>query len=181
MSVDTPNPKPSRSPFSSYLDVDWPNWTPQDRATLLFVIDGDRILLIRKKRGLGAGKINGPGGRIEPGESPKQCALRELHEEVGVHALSPVACGEHHFQFTDGYSLHVYVFASRSFRGEPIETDEAVPLWVSCEEIPYDEMWEDDRLWLPHMLAGRPFVGWYLFDGDSMVDYRLEVEESSQG
>jgi 8-oxo-dGTP diphosphatase len=176
MSVDTPEPQPSRSHLLSYRDVDWSCWEPTDRATLLFVLDGDQILLIRKKRGLGAGKINGPGGRIEPGESPKDCALRELHEEVGLRALSPVKWGEHHFQFTDGYSLHVHVFASTDFTGVPIETDEAIPMWFSCSELPYDEMWEDDRLWLPHMLAGRRFTGWYLFDGDSMVDYRLDVE-----
>jgi 8-oxo-dGTP diphosphatase len=61
------------------------------------------------------------------------------------------------------------------FSGEPIETDEAIPMWFATDELPYEEMWEDDRLWMPHMLAGRPFVGWYLFDGDTMVDYRLDV------
>ncbi len=180
MSGNAPHPEPTHSNFSSYRDVDWTRWQPRDRATLLFVLDGDRILLIRKKRGLGAGKINGPGGRIEPGETPVECALRELHEEVGLRADSPVECGEHHFQFTDGYSLHVHVFASTSFSGEPIETDEAIPMWVSRAELPYDEMWEDDRFWMPHMLAGRHFIGWYLFDGDSMVDYRLDVEEPGQ-
>ena len=177
--MDTPQPTPGNSKWLSYREIDWPNWQPRDRATLLFLIDGDRILLIRKKRGLGAGKINGPGGRIEPGESPSECALRELHEEVGLRASSPVDCGEHHFQFTDGYSLHVYVFVSSTFSGQLIETDEAIPMWVPCSEIPYDEMWEDDHLWIPHMLAGRRFVGWYLFDGDSMVDYRLDVEDGA--
>ena len=65
-------------------DLDWSTWQPDDRATLLFVVHADRILLIEKKRGLGAGKINGPGGRIEPGESPRQAAVREVQEEVGV-------------------------------------------------------------------------------------------------
>ena len=53
-------------------------------------------------------------------------------------------------------------------------------MWVPCSALPYDEMWEDDRFWMPHMLAGRRFTGWYLFDGDSMVDYRLDVEDSEQ-
>src|SRR5690606_39061541 len=63
-------------------DLAEPAWTPRDRATLLFVRRGHQILLIRKKRGLGAGKINAPGGRIEPGETPEQAARRELLEEV---------------------------------------------------------------------------------------------------
>ena len=82
MSAPTPSPASTRSEFSSYTDVDWENWEPRDRATLLFVMDAGRLLLIRKKRGLGAGKITGPGGHIEPGESPAEAAVRELEEEL---------------------------------------------------------------------------------------------------
>jgi len=63
-------------------DIDWDRWQPRERATLLFVIRGGEILLIRKLRGLGAGKINGPGGRIDAGETPLACAVREVEEEL---------------------------------------------------------------------------------------------------
>ena len=63
-------------------EIDWQTWKAHDPATLVFVVRGGRILLIRKKRGLGAGKINGPGGRLEPGESPLDCAVREVQEEL---------------------------------------------------------------------------------------------------
>ena len=46
-------------------DVDWGTWSPVDFATLLFVIKDDKALLIHKKRGLGIGKINAPGGKLE--------------------------------------------------------------------------------------------------------------------
>jgi len=59
-------------------DIDWASWTPTERATLLFVLRDGQILLIHKKTGLGAGKINGPGGRIEPGESAQEGAIREV-------------------------------------------------------------------------------------------------------
>ncbi len=63
---------------------DWSTWTPTEEATLLFAFDGGgRVLLIHKKRGLGKGKINGPGGRLEAGETPVQAAVRETREEVG--------------------------------------------------------------------------------------------------
>ncbi len=58
-------------------DIDWTRWIPKERATLLFVVRDGQILLIHKKRGLGAGKINGPGGRLDPGETPEICAVRE--------------------------------------------------------------------------------------------------------
>ena len=87
--------------------MDWTDWTPQMRANLMFVKNGDQVLLIRKKRGLGAGKINGPGGKIEPGESARDGAIRETQEEVGITALDPVAMGELHFQFTDGLGIQI--------------------------------------------------------------------------
>ena len=67
-----------------FEDIDWTQWTPQERATLLFVRRAGQVLLIRKKRGLGAGKINGPGGRLDAGETPSQCAIREVQEELCV-------------------------------------------------------------------------------------------------
>ena len=48
--------------------IDWSGWVPEIRATLMFIRDGSEVLLIRKLRGIGAGKINGPGGKIDPGE-----------------------------------------------------------------------------------------------------------------
>ena len=57
--------------------IDWSAWSAVDRATLLFVIRDGQILLIRKKRGLGAGKINGPGGKLDPGETWRAAAIRE--------------------------------------------------------------------------------------------------------
>lgn len=160
--------------FRKFEDVPWHEWRPAQRATLVFVVEADRILLIRKKRGLGAGKINGPGGRIDPGETPLQCAVRETREEVGIEPLDVRASGEHAFQFVDGLSLHVHVFRAARFTGRLQETDEATPMWYRLDEIPYHEMWEDDRYWLPLVLDGRPFFGRWLFDADRLLDYRLE-------
>ncbi|RMH16580.1 MAG: 8-oxo-dGTP diphosphatase [Acidobacteria bacterium] len=155
--------------------IDWRRWQPTDRATLLFVVRGGQVLLIRKKRGLGAGKVNGPGGRLENGESPRDCALREVHEEVGVEATGVADHGELSFQFADGYAIHVFVFRADGCRGEARETAEAIPLWTDVERIPYDEMWADDRIWLPLLLAGRRFRGRFVFDGDRMLDHHLET------
>jgi 8-oxo-dGTP diphosphatase len=154
-------------------DIDWETWAPVDRATLLFVVSDDEVLLIRKKRGLGAGKINGPGGRIEPGESPAECAVRETEEELVTTPSTPIAAGLLQFQFVDGYSIHVHVFRADSCDREPQETDEATPLWAALDAIPFDEMWEDDRIWLPLMLDRESFHGRFLFDGETMLDWEL--------
>jgi 8-oxo-dGTP diphosphatase len=155
--------------------IDWSRWRPTDRATLLFVIQGDQILLIRKKRGLGAGKINAPGGRIQPGESPVDAAIREVQEELVVTPHAPSLGGYLSFQFVDGYSIYVHVFTSRSCTGRATETDEAVPLWTSTDQIPFHDMWADDRIWVPLLLEGIPFDGRFIFDGDRMLDHRIET------
>lgn len=156
-------------------DIDWTTWTPTMRGTLLWVLRDGQALLIRKKRGLGAGLINAPGGKIDPGETALAAAERELHEEVGVRALGTVPCGELSFQFVDGLRLHVHVFSASACLGEAIETDEALPLWLPQDALPYDEMWADDRIWVPHLLAGRPFRLRAVFDGQQLLDHAIEV------
>jgi len=153
--------------------IDWERWQPVDRGTLLFVVRDDRILLIHKKRGLGAGKINGPGGRIDDGETPLQCAVREVHEEVQVTPSQCRECGQLLFQFIDGYSIHVWVFRADDCHGLPTETEEAVPFWVAIDQIPYASMWPDDEIWLPLMLREQTFSGRFIFDRDSMLDYQI--------
>ncbi len=147
----------------------WENWKPTERATLCFVIRGGEILLILKKRGLGAGKINGPGGRIEPGESALEAAIRETQEELGVTPVGVEERGELHFQFADGYALHCTVFVASDCIGEPIETDEAVPRWTPIPSIPFAEMWADDIHWLPGVIKGGKFRGFFHFDGEQML------------
>jgi 8-oxo-dGTP diphosphatase len=155
-------------------EPDWTTWKPTEYGALLFVIKDGRILLMRKKRGLGAGKINGPGGRLEPGEGAFAAACRETKEEVGLDPTGVTPAGELFFQFEDGYALHCSVFTARGAEGELIETDEAAPFWVETSAIPFHEMWADDILWVPWMLSGRPFRGFFCFDGDRMVRGRVE-------
>ncbi len=157
------------------MDIDWNTWEPKEHATLCLICRGDEVLLIRKKRGLGAGKINAPGGRLDPGETPLQAAIRETQEEVGLTPLNLELRAVLRFQFTNGYGVHCSVFYAPDCEGEMVETDEAVPIWTALDAIPYEEMWADDALWIPHFLAGRRVEGWFLFDEDVMLTQRLEM------
>jgi 8-oxo-dGTP diphosphatase len=159
--------------------VDWPRWVPTEKATLLFVREPERVLLIHKKTGLGAGKINGPGGRIEPGETAMAGAIREVQEELCVTPTGVREAGELSFQFVDGYALQGFVFTAEGFDGELCETREAAPLWTPVDRVPYERMWADDVLWFPHLLAGRRFRGFFIFDGDAMLDSLVEESSAS--
>jgi 8-oxo-dGTP diphosphatase len=159
--------------ITDFSAINWVTWNPQDRATLLFVVRDGKILLIEKKRGLGKGKVNGPGGRLDPGETTLQAAIREVQEELCVTPTGISERGALFFQFADGYSLHATVFTAEDCEGTATETEEAVPLWTPLESIPYDRMWADDILWMPKMLAGEHFSGRFLFDDDTMIGHKL--------
>jgi 8-oxo-dGTP diphosphatase len=157
------------------MEVDWQAWSARERAVLCFIIHEHAILLIHKKTGLGAGKINGPGGRIEPGETELHAAVRECREETGLTPRKMQKAGVLHFQFTDGYSLHGTVFRAGDYRGTPAETAEAIPFWCPLGAIPFTRMWSDDVLWFPHLLSGKYFTGFFVFDGDRMLSARIEA------
>jgi len=158
--------------------TNWTTWQPRQRANLCFILRDGQILLIRKKRGLGAGKINAPGGKIDPGETALDAAVRETFEELGIRPLGAEQRGELHFQFRDGYSLHCTVFLAFDFAGEPRETAEALPLWTPLDKIPYDEMWPDDRHWLPLLISGVHFAGYFEFDGEELITRKVVVQNA---
>lgn len=150
-------------------------------ATLCFIRDNDHLLLIEKKTGVGEGLYNGPGGKIEGGETPLECAIRETKEEVGVHVPEDAVekKGELRFVFGDDPFMHVHVFTAEEFHGDPTESVEARPEWFHVDELPFEEMWPDDKHWLPLMLDGQAFKGEFFFDedGDEIRDYRLDLVE----
>jgi 8-oxo-dGTP diphosphatase len=148
--------------------IDWTQWEGEMLATILFIIKDGRILLIEKKRGLGAGKINGPGGKIDPGESALQAAIRETQEELMVTPHAPRKLGELRFSMSDCPDILCHVYRADDFSGTPTETDEAVPVWTPLDEIPYHRMWEDDRHWLPLLLEEQPFLGRFVFEQDRL-------------
>ena len=159
-----------------FSEIDWATWKPRETATLMFVRMDGMVLLIRKLMGMGAGLINAPGGRVDPGETPEQGAIREAQEELHVTPLNAREAGVLAFQFADGYSLRCHVYTATSYEGVPTETKEAIPLWIDEREMPYGQMWADDRLWFPLLQQGRKFSGRFLFDEGIMLGCELDVE-----
>ena len=135
-------------------------------ATLTHIIKNNKILLIRKKKGLGKGLINAPGGKIEEGENICSAAIREVKEELGITMLKivPMVVLIFYFGYKDEPDWIVYVFRCDEFEGNPRPSDEADPFWVNLNKIPYDDMWEDDKIWLPLFLRGEKFIGVFVFD-----------------
>ena len=152
----------------------------EQQATLCYIRKDGRLLLIRKKRGIGAGKINGPGGKVDPGETPLSAAIRETQEEIGVTPLHPELRGELWFHFSYGLNLHCLIFLAEAYVGTPADSDEAIPIWFPLDALPYDEMWADDRAWLPLLLDGKRFEGTVLVDGEESTGHKIAIIDNDE-
>jgi 8-oxo-dGTP diphosphatase len=159
--------------FDRRLSLQLEGWRPDHIGTLVFIREDDQVLLIRKKRGHGAGKFNGPGGKLEKHETPLEGVIRETLEEVRVRVLDPLLLGRFKFVDLSAPQWYGYVFLAREFEGLIEETEEAEPHWFSVNELPFAEMWEDDRLWLPRLLEGESLQGEFLFDDGRLLAHRL--------
>ena len=144
--------------------------------TLCIVLEDNKVLLGMKKRGFGEGRWNGFGGKLEEGETIEEGALRELQEEIGIKALDMEKVGIIDFSFeNDPKTLEVHIFKVLDYIGEPKESEEMKPEWFPFEKIPYDQMWSDDRHWLPMLLDGKLFKGNFLFDRPSNIEYASKI------
>jgi 8-oxo-dGTP diphosphatase / 2-hydroxy-dATP diphosphatase len=145
--------------------------------TLCIVTKGEEVLLGMKKRGFGAGRWNGFGGKVQEGESIEAAAIRETKEEAGIEVKNMQEVGVLDFEFEGNKEiLEVHVFTTGQYEGEPVETEEMRPQWFTFREVPYTEMWPDDKFWLPECLNGKKFKGYFLFgEGDAVLKQNLEI------
>ena len=142
-------------------------------CTIVFLLRGDEILLAMKQRGVGAGYWNGPGGKVDLGETIEQAMIRECEEEIGVTPTEYTKVAYHDFvlQNEEG-SWHqwTHVYVATAWQGEPAPSDEMLPRWFSQANIPYAQMWPDDILWLPLVLEGKLLQTRFVLAKDEQVE-----------
>ena len=159
------------------------------QVSLCLVIREDKgliteILLAMKKRGFGQGRWNGVGGKSDPekGENVFDSAVRETEEEVRIKPkkLEKVAIFDFYFpEHRKEHNQQVHVFLIREWEGEPEETEEMRPQWFGREVIPYNEMWDDDKYWLPHILEGKKLRATFFFnEQDKVIGRKIIPTES---
>lgn len=156
-------------------------------ATICLLIKGDQkdqeILLAMKKRGFGMGKWNGVGGKIDFEKGDKSiidAAIRETEEEIGVQVkeLEKVAVLNFTFPYNKAWNQIVHVFLTKNWEKEPMESEEMSPRWFKIHEIPYNKMWDDDKVWLPQVLEGKKLKADFVFkEGEILLNQNIEIIE----
>lgn len=137
------------------------------------------VLLGRKKLGFGTGQIVGLGGHVEPGESARDAAVREAREEAGVQLVAGElrAAGQVLFQFPakPKWNQRVELFIAWQWSGEIAESDEIEPVWHTVSMLPFTQMWDDARFWLPQVLRGETVDAKFEFAPDNALVSRATV------
>lgn len=156
-------------------------------VTLCLLVDREnkKVLLAMKKRGFGEGKWNGLGGKVDESakESVEDAMAREVYEEIGVEVKKyyKVAVFDFIFKFNGDFSQRMHTFIATEWVDEPKETEEMRPQWFAWEDIPYDEMWEPDRHWIPKVLKGKRLIGRFVFgDNNQLIEKQIKKIKNNQ-
>lgn len=145
--------------------------------------DGKYLMLHRtkKERDINKDKWIAPGGHIEDGESPEECAIREVKEETGltVKSLKFRALVTFYSEETkDNPSVTDYMclFTSDDFEGEEITCDEGELLWVNKDHLSELNLWKGDLIFLDLIKdPDRAFFSLKLtYHGDELVGATLD-------
>lgn len=157
------------------------------RDTLCYVISDARILLIEKKRGPRPDHLseadeflNGPGGGIEKGETPEECAVREVREETGIKPVNPEKIGVMRYYRDGEPERFIHIYRGSDYDGQPESSDEAEPVWKDIEELSYRKMWPSDSYWMPEMIDGNRFIANVVYRNGDFIQEDSELTTISR-
>jgi len=137
-------------------------------------VDSDRVLLIHRRRDPHRGLWVAPGGKLEPGESPHEGAVREILEETGLRIELPQLRGViTEVSARPDYQWLLFLFRAdrREASGEARASDEGELAWCPFDRMPDLPMPQSDETWWRHCVSldGRLFVAKFNYDADLRV------------
>ena len=136
-------------------------------ATLCYLRrDGETLMLHRNKNenDMHLGKWNGLGGKLENGESPEECAIREIREESGFDAKKPIFRGIITFPgFSNDEDWYVFLFVVNEFDGLQIDSAEGHLQWIPDDKLLELSLWEGDRIFIPWLDRPEIFSGKFVY------------------
>lgn len=147
-------------------------------TTLCYLEQDDNYLMlhrIKKEHDINHDKWVGVGGKFEEGESPEECALREVKEETGLTMHSWNYRGIVTFVSDQYEAESMHLFTSSDFSGNLIDCDEGVLEWVPIDHVPSLPLWTGDLIFFRLLREDRPFFSLKLqYEGDKLVYAALD-------
>jgi len=144
-------------------------------ATLCYMRQNGKTLMvhrIKKPNDIHEGKWNGLGGKFEPGETPEECARREILEESGLRVKKLDLKGLLSFPlFARDEDWYAFVFVGTDFEGSLIESPEGTLQWIDDSKLTELNLWEGDRIFLPWLERPGFFSGKFVYQGGALVDH----------
>lgn len=145
-------------------------------ATLCYVKHNRQTLMIhrtKKANDIHEGKWNGLGGKLEAGESPEQCVIREVREEAGLEITHPRYHGLLVFADFKSEDWYVWVFTATDFSGDLIDSNEGHLRWIPDEEVASLRLWPSDLVFLPWLASDRVFSARFQYQGEQMLGHEV--------
>jgi 8-oxo-dGTP diphosphatase len=146
-------------------------------ATLCYVRHQGKTLMvhrIKKENDMHQGKWNGLGGKLEPGETPEECAIREVFEEAGLLVSNPELKGLITFPaFSDEEDWYTFLFVITEFEGALIDSPEGKLEWINDEDLMALNLWEGDRIFLPWLDRPGFFSGKFIYEDYKFIDHSV--------
>lgn len=147
-------------------------------ATLCYLMDGEKTLMlhrIKKKNDVHEGKWNGLGGKFEAGETPEECAIREVKEESGLLMKNPRLHGFITFPMFDGKKdWYVFLFTAGEFEGELIDSHEGKLEWIDDDKLLDLNLWEGDKIFIPWLFQEKFFSAKFIYRNGNLVSHSVE-------
>lgn len=142
-----------------------------------YLLKDGKVLLGKRKEGMGTGNYVGIGGKLEGGETEVDAVIREMQEEISVTPIEFERKGSVKFFFPEKekWNQEVVLFTCTKWEGEPTESEEIIPEWFNVSSLPYEGMWDDAPLWIPKVLNGESINGIFVYDetNSKVKEYEL--------
>ena len=146
-------------------------------ATLCYLRDGHKTLMIhrvKKAADMHQGKWNGVGGKLEAGETPEECARREILEETGLSVDHLEWKGLLTFPgFSNDEDWYAFVFVAREFDGQLIDSPEGNLEWIDNDRLLTLQLWEGDRIFLPWLERDDFFSGKFIYEDGRLIEHAV--------
>ena len=135
---------------------------------------------IKKENDMHQGKWNGLGGKLDPGETPEECVIREVYEESGLAIVDPLLKGVLTFpKFAKNEDWYAFIFVVREFHGQLIDSDEGVLRWIEDEELLGLELWAGDRIFIPWLEQPGFFSGKFVYQDGKLMEHEAVIYDTS--